>query len=142
MVARHLGPLLERHKRSIDVLRQRAEARDGVIYFDVSDLDLEGYNKFIPYLLFPHCVLFGGRQRVAHAREDFPGVESVERCDPRRRIWRRWRSSMAAGAIRASRRFRCRRETSSARARLRKRLPQRCARRGAVGSCPAQESTL
>src|SRR5260370_5967341 len=56
LVAKHLGPLLERHRRSIDILRQRAEARDGVIFFDVSDLDLEGYNKFIPYLLHPDCV--------------------------------------------------------------------------------------
>ena len=24
-----------------------------MIYFDVSDLDLEGYNKFIPYFLYP-----------------------------------------------------------------------------------------
>jgi hypothetical protein len=54
-VARHLGPLLERHRRSVDILRKRAEARDGVIFFDVSDLDLEGYNKFIPYMLFPDC---------------------------------------------------------------------------------------
>ena len=29
---------------------------DGVIFFDVSDLDLEGYNKFIPYLLHPESV--------------------------------------------------------------------------------------
>jgi hypothetical protein len=56
LVADHLGPLLERHKRSMEVLRQRAEARDGVIYFDLSDLELEGYNKFIPYLLFPNCL--------------------------------------------------------------------------------------
>ena len=56
MVADHLGTLLERHQRSMQVLRQRAEARDGVIYFDVSDLDLEGYNKFIPYQLFPDCL--------------------------------------------------------------------------------------
>ena len=54
-VARHLGVLLERHERSIEVLRGRAEARDGVVYFDVSDQDLEGYNKFIPYLLHPDC---------------------------------------------------------------------------------------
>jgi len=53
VVARHLGPLLERHRRSIDLMRQRAETQDGVIFFDVSDLDLEGHNKFIPYLLFP-----------------------------------------------------------------------------------------
>ena len=56
LVSKHLGPLLERHRRSIEILRQRAEARDKVIFFDVSDLDLEGYNKFIPYLLHPECV--------------------------------------------------------------------------------------
>ncbi len=56
IVAKHLGPLLERHRRSIEILRERSEARDGVIFFDVSDLDLEGYNKFIPYLLHPECV--------------------------------------------------------------------------------------
>lgn len=56
LVARYLGPLLERHRKSIDILRERCEARDNVIFFDVSDLDLEGYNKFIPYLLHPECV--------------------------------------------------------------------------------------
>jgi hypothetical protein len=52
VVKKHLGPLLERHQRSIEILRERADYRDGVIYFDVSDLDLEGYNKFIPYYLY------------------------------------------------------------------------------------------
>jgi hypothetical protein len=56
LVAKHLGPLLERHRNSIEILRQRIEARDGVIFFDVADKDLEGYNKFIPYLLHPECV--------------------------------------------------------------------------------------
>jgi len=56
LVAKHLKPLLERHRRSIDILRERCEAHDGVIFFDVSDLDLEGYNKFIPYLLHRECV--------------------------------------------------------------------------------------
>lgn len=56
LIKRHLGPLLERHRRSIDILRERAAFRDGVIYFDVSDLDLEGYNKFVPYYLFPDAL--------------------------------------------------------------------------------------
>lgn len=56
IVAKHLEPLLERHRRSIEILRERSQAKDGVIFFDVSDLDLEGYNKFIPYLLHPECV--------------------------------------------------------------------------------------
>jgi hypothetical protein len=55
-VKKHLGPLLERHRRSVDILRERADSRGGVIYFDVSDLDLEGYNKFIPYYLNPDAV--------------------------------------------------------------------------------------
>jgi hypothetical protein len=56
IVAKYLGPLLERHRRSIEILRERCESKDGVIFFDVSDLDLEGYNKFIPYLLHPEGV--------------------------------------------------------------------------------------
>src|SRR5271170_6245838 len=56
LVAKHLQPLLERHRRSIDILRERSEARDNVIFFDVGDLDLEGYNKFIPYLLHRECI--------------------------------------------------------------------------------------
>jgi hypothetical protein len=56
LIAKHLQPLLERHRRSIEILRERIEARENVIFFDVSDLDLEGYNKFIPYLLHPECV--------------------------------------------------------------------------------------
>jgi hypothetical protein len=56
LIKKHLGPLLERHRRSIDILRERADFRDGVIYFDLSDLDLEGYNKFVPYYLFPDAL--------------------------------------------------------------------------------------
>ena len=53
IVAKHLGPLLERHRQSIDLLRERIDVRGGVIYFDISDLDIDGYNKFIPYMLYP-----------------------------------------------------------------------------------------
>ena len=56
IVTKHLGPLLERHKKSIEIMRERAQASDGVIYFDVSDLDLEGYNKFVPYYLHPESI--------------------------------------------------------------------------------------
>ncbi|MGC1106015.1 MAG: hypothetical protein WA876_05715 [Candidatus Acidiferrales bacterium] len=53
IIEKYLGPLLERHRKSIGILQERAQAREGVIYFDVSDLELEGYNKFIPYYLYP-----------------------------------------------------------------------------------------
>jgi len=55
-VADVLPPLLERHQRSIEILRQRTEEKDGTIFFDITDLDLEGYNKFIPYYLHPDSI--------------------------------------------------------------------------------------
>jgi hypothetical protein len=51
LVAPRLGPLLERHQRSIEILRQRSECKNGTIFFDITDQDLEGYNKFVPYYL-------------------------------------------------------------------------------------------
>jgi hypothetical protein len=56
IVRKHLGTLMERHRRSVEILRERADARGGVVYFDVSDLDLEGYNKFVPYYLYPDAL--------------------------------------------------------------------------------------
>ncbi len=56
LVAEHLPELVRRHERSIRVLGERAESRNGVVYFDVSEEDLEGYNKFIPYYLFPDAL--------------------------------------------------------------------------------------
>jgi len=49
-------PLHERHLRSIDVIRKQSECHDGVVFFDLVGHDLEGYNKFIPYYLFPQSV--------------------------------------------------------------------------------------
>jgi hypothetical protein len=52
-------PLHERHLRSIDIIRRHASCADRTIFFDISGHDLEGYNKFIPYYLFPeatYCV--------------------------------------------------------------------------------------
>jgi hypothetical protein len=46
-------PLYERHIQSIDIIRQQAASRRGVIFFDLIGLQIEGYNKFIPYYLFP-----------------------------------------------------------------------------------------
>jgi hypothetical protein len=51
-----LPPLLERHQRSIAILGERIESKDGTLFFDVSDYNLEGYNKFIPYYLHPESI--------------------------------------------------------------------------------------
>jgi len=55
-VAPLLGPLLKRHEVSIDILKQRSECKDGTIFFDITDYDLEGYNKFVPYYLHPQSI--------------------------------------------------------------------------------------
>jgi hypothetical protein len=55
-VAELVPALLERHQRSIAILKERTEFKDGTIFFDVSDLDLEGYNKFVPYYLHPESI--------------------------------------------------------------------------------------
>jgi hypothetical protein len=55
-VASRLPPLLERHQRSIGIMKERSEFKDGTIFFDVTDQELEGYNKFVPYYLHPDSV--------------------------------------------------------------------------------------
>jgi hypothetical protein len=55
-VASLLPPLLERHQRSIAILGERTELKDGTLFFDVTDLELEGYNKFVPYYLEPESI--------------------------------------------------------------------------------------
>jgi hypothetical protein len=47
------APLYDAHVRSIDIIRKRARAENGVITFDLIGDEIEGYNKFIPYYLFP-----------------------------------------------------------------------------------------
>jgi hypothetical protein len=48
--------LYEQHLKFTERIRARAELKDGVLFFDVSDQDAEGYNKFVPYYLFPAAV--------------------------------------------------------------------------------------
>ena len=62
-VAELIPPLMRRHRESIEVLRERAECKQGTVFFDVSDQPSEGYNKFIPYFLFPECVYSVGLSR-------------------------------------------------------------------------------
>ena len=49
-------PLWDRHQRSIDMIRERSKQDDGVVTFDLTGYDLEGYNKFIPYYLYPGSI--------------------------------------------------------------------------------------
>ena len=55
-IAPLLPPLLERHQKSIALLRERTESKDATLFFDVTDHELEGYNKFVPYYLHPESI--------------------------------------------------------------------------------------
>ena len=48
--------LYAHHLESIEIMRGATKCTNGVIEFDVSNYDLDGYNKFIPYYLFPESV--------------------------------------------------------------------------------------
>jgi nanoRNase/pAp phosphatase (c-di-AMP/oligoRNAs hydrolase) len=48
--------LYAHHFESIEIMKRKTKCTNGVIEFDVSDHDLDGYNKFIPYYLFPEGV--------------------------------------------------------------------------------------
>jgi hypothetical protein len=49
-------PLYQNHLRMIDVIREQSHCKDGVVYFDLVEQKIEGYNKFIPYYLFPESL--------------------------------------------------------------------------------------
>jgi len=55
--------LYAHHFESIEIMRRAATCTEGVIEFDVSAHDLDGYNKFIPYYLFPQSVYSVGVSR-------------------------------------------------------------------------------
>ncbi|KXJ98801.1 MAG: phosphoesterase DHHA1 [Acidobacteria bacterium OLB17] len=48
-----LAPILETHWATAELIKQRAAADRGVVSFDLSDTDVAGYNKFIPYYYHP-----------------------------------------------------------------------------------------
>jgi hypothetical protein len=54
-VADRLPPLLESHQQAIELIRSRSQESEGTIFFDITDVALEGFNKFIPYYLHPQA---------------------------------------------------------------------------------------
>lgn len=54
-IAELYKPLYQTHLRSMELIRQRAEVQDGVLFFDIAGEDIVAYNKFIPYFLFPQA---------------------------------------------------------------------------------------
>ena len=48
-----LTPILEQHWNTVELIKSRATYARGVVQFDLTGTNVEGYNKFIPYYFFP-----------------------------------------------------------------------------------------
>ena len=49
-------PLYSQHLETMELIRKLSHSEKGVVFFDIADSGLEGYNKFIPYYLHPESV--------------------------------------------------------------------------------------
>ncbi|HZI61255.1 MAG TPA: hypothetical protein VFD62_11100 [Pyrinomonadaceae bacterium] len=52
-VQRRFQPILEQHLETLEAVRRKATCANAVVQFDLVDEGYEGFNKFIPYYLFP-----------------------------------------------------------------------------------------
>jgi hypothetical protein len=77
-----LPPLLERHQQSLALIRSRAEERDGTIFFDITDHQLEGFNKFIPYYLHPQATYSIGLSKSSFRTKVSVGSNPWTKADP------------------------------------------------------------
>ena len=48
-------PILKLHLETLQAIRRKATYENGVVQFDLVDEEYEGFNKFIPYYLFPEA---------------------------------------------------------------------------------------
>ena len=52
-VQRRFQPILKQHLETLELIRSKASYERGVVQFDLVDEGIEGFNKFIPYYLYP-----------------------------------------------------------------------------------------
>jgi hypothetical protein len=52
-VQRRFQPIYEQHLRTLELIRNQASYANAVVQFDLADEQIEGFNKFIPYYLYP-----------------------------------------------------------------------------------------
>ncbi len=54
-VQKRFQPILKQHLETLEAIRRKATLDNGVVQFDLVDEGYEGFNKFIPYYLFPQA---------------------------------------------------------------------------------------
>ena len=85
-VASLLPPLLERHAEALALIRSRAEEKDGTIFFDITDHPLEGFNKFIPYYLYPEAIYSIGLSKSSFRTKVAVGSNPWTKADPAKMV--------------------------------------------------------
>jgi hypothetical protein len=85
-VAELLPPLLERHREAIELIRSRSEEREGTIFFDVTNVPLEGFNKFIPYYLYPQSTYSIGLSKSSFRTKVSVGSNPWTKADPEKMV--------------------------------------------------------
>ena len=85
-VATLLPALLERHQEALALIRSRAEERDGTIFFDITDHPLEGFNKFIPYYLYPNAVYSIGLSKSSFRTKVAVGSNPWTKANPAKMV--------------------------------------------------------
>jgi hypothetical protein len=65
---------------------QRAEERDGTIFFDITDQPLEGFNKFIPYYLHPNATYSIGLSKSSFRTKVSVGSNPWTKADPAKMV--------------------------------------------------------
>jgi hypothetical protein len=85
-VAQLLPPLLERHHQALELIRSRAEERDGTIFFDITDHPTEGFNKFIPYYLHPEATYSIGLSKSSFRTKVAVGSNPWTKADPAKMV--------------------------------------------------------
>lgn len=65
-VQRRFRPILELHRQTLETIRRKAHYANGVVNFDLVDDGLEGFNKFIPYYLYPETTYSVALTRTPH----------------------------------------------------------------------------
>jgi len=54
-VQRRFQPILKQHRETLEAVRRKASFANRVVQFDLVDEGYEGFNKFIPYYLYPEA---------------------------------------------------------------------------------------
>jgi hypothetical protein len=85
-VADLLPPLLERHQQALELIRSRADERDGTVFFDITDHPLEGFNKFIPYYLYPQSIYSIGLSKSSFRTKVAVGSNPWTKADPAKMV--------------------------------------------------------